>query len=143
MFKRIAVVFDDSPEALHALNSAMSLPKTLDAEVQMVVVVTQPSAYTGYVLAEPNLPQALSENPGNFYTKLQETPIAEGQRHEVEIRTNLSVGEEFEAVVDFLNREQTDLLGLGAHRHGPRFSRLWNIVFTFQLEAHCSILGIH
>ena len=39
MFKRIAVVFDESLGAFHALTSTISLTKTLGAELQTVTVV--------------------------------------------------------------------------------------------------------
>jgi nucleotide-binding universal stress UspA family protein len=143
MFKRIAVDFDESPGAFHALTSAISLAKTLGAELQTVTVVQPPAAYTGYVLAAPLLSQVLSEDRVKFYEQLEDTAMAEGRRHDIAIRANLVTGDEVEAIVEFLRQEKMDLLVLGLHRYTPRVARLWSTVYALEQEAPCSVLGVH
>jgi nucleotide-binding universal stress UspA family protein len=143
MFKKIAVVFDESPGASHALTSAIALAKTLGSEVQTVTVVEPLAAYTGYVSAAPLLSHVLTEDRVKFYEQLQETAEAEGRKHSIAIHANLLTGDEVDAIVEFLRQEKMDLLVLGLHRYTPRLGRLWSTVFALEQEAPCSVLGIH
>jgi nucleotide-binding universal stress UspA family protein len=143
MFKKIAVVFDESLAASRALASAISLAKTLDADLKTVTVVELPPVYTGYVLAVPMLSQVLSKDRIQFYEDLQKAATAEGKKHVIAISTHLVVGDEVEAIVDFLRQEKMDLLVIGLHRNTPRVARLWSTVFELEQEAPCSVLGIH
>jgi len=143
MFKKIAVAFDESPGAFHALISAISLAKTLGAELQTVTVVEPPPAYTGYVLALPDLSRVLSEDRVKFYEQLEETASAEGRRHDIAIHGTLVTGDEVEAIVEFLRHEKVDLLVVALHRYTPRIARLWSTVYALEQEAPCSVLGIH
>jgi nucleotide-binding universal stress UspA family protein len=143
MFKKIAVVFDESPSASHALTSAIALAKTLGSELQTVTMVEPPAAYTGYVSAAPLLSQVLSEGRVKFYERLQETVQAEGRRHSIAIHANLVTGDEVAAIVAFLRQEKMDLRVLELHSYTPRMARLWSTVSGLEQEAPCSVLGIH
>jgi nucleotide-binding universal stress UspA family protein len=70
MFKRIAVAFDESPGAWHALASAISLAKVLNAQLHTVTVV-EPSAYEPYVGVVPLFSQVLRKDRLEFYEGLQ------------------------------------------------------------------------
>jgi nucleotide-binding universal stress UspA family protein len=143
MFKRIAVAFDETHGGFHALVSAVSLAKTLGAEVQTVTVVEPPAVTTSYVATAPLLSEVLSEDRMKFYEQLQKDAVTEGQKSGVTIRTHLVVGDEVGAIVEFLRQEKMDLLVIGLHKHTPRVARLWNTVFELEQEAPCSVLGVH
>jgi nucleotide-binding universal stress UspA family protein len=64
-------------------------------------------------------------------------------KHAIAIRTHLVVGDEVEAIVDFLRQDKMDLLVIGLHRNTSRVARLWSTVFELEQEAPCSVLGIH
>jgi nucleotide-binding universal stress UspA family protein len=74
MFKRIAVAFDESPGAWHALASAISLAKVLNAQLHTVTVV-EPSAYEPYVGVVPTF----LANSLEFYEGLQQRAAIEGE----------------------------------------------------------------
>lgn len=143
MFKKIAVVFDESPGASHALTSAIALAKILGSELQAVTVVEPPAAYTGYVSAAPLLSHVLTEDRVKFYEQLQETAKADWPKHSIAIHANLVTGDEVEAIVAFLRQEKMDLLVLGLRKHILRVARLWSTVFALEQEAPWSVLGIH
>jgi nucleotide-binding universal stress UspA family protein len=143
MFKKIAVAFDESPGASHALTSVIALVKTLGSELQRVTIVEPPAAYTGYVSAAPLLSHVLTEDRVKFYEQLQETATAKVRKHCIAIQANLVAGDEVEAIVELLRQEKIYLLVLGLHRYTPRVARLWSTVFALEQEAPCSVLGIH
>ena len=142
MFKRIAVAFDESPGAWHALASAISLAKVLNAQLHTVTVV-EPSAYEPYVEAVPLFSQVLSKDRLEFYEGLQQRAAIEGERRDIAIQTHIVTGDEVEAVVAFLNEQKMDLIVIGLHRYTPRVARLWSTVDALEQEAPCSILGVH
>jgi nucleotide-binding universal stress UspA family protein len=60
MFKKIAVAFDESPEAARAFRSALELAKLTGSELTMITVVERLPAYVSYVSAvAPDVPQIL------------------------------------------------------------------------------------
>jgi len=132
MFKKIAVVFDESPGTSHALTSAIAPATTLGPELQTVTVIERPAAYTGYVSAAPLLSHVLTEDIVKFYEWLQETAKAEGRKHSVAVHADPVTGDEVEAIVEFLRREKMDLLVLELHRYVPRAARLWSNVSALE-----------
>jgi nucleotide-binding universal stress UspA family protein len=93
MFKRIAVAFDESPGAWHALASAISLAKVFNAQLHTVTVV-EPSAYEPYVGVVPLFSQILRKDRLEFYEGLQQRAAIEGERHDIAIQTHLVTGDE-------------------------------------------------
>jgi precorrin-6x reductase len=88
------------------------------------------------------LSQVLSEDRVKFYEQLQGMATAEGWRHDIAIRVNLVIGDEVEAIADFLRQEKMDLLVSGLHPYTLHVARLWSTVFALEQETPCSVLGI-
>lgn len=62
MFRKIAVAYNESPEAKRALVSAIQLAKSLNADVQAVTVMADLPAYTAYAgVADASLTRVLEE----------------------------------------------------------------------------------
>lgn len=69
MFKKIAVAFDESPEAARAFHSALELAKLDAAELTIVTVVENLPAYISYVSAvAPDVPVLLTNQRRAFYS---------------------------------------------------------------------------
>ena len=144
MFRKIAVAYNESPEAKRALVSAIQLAKNLNAEVQTVSVMADLPAYTAYAgAADPSLTRVLQEDRTKFYGSLQDEARAYASEHGVELSCHLVEGHEVEAIVDFLRSQKADLLVVGLHQRDLYIARLWSTVYELAQEAPCSVLGVH
>ena len=66
------------------------------------------------------------------------------QREGVILKTELVEGDEVQAIMECAQRNQSDLLVLGLHRHSLLFSRLWNhTTHDLAQQLNSSILGVH
>jgi nucleotide-binding universal stress UspA family protein len=144
MFKRIAVAYNESPEASRALASAIHLAKALGAELRAVTIMQKLPAYTTYATAlDPSIEKTLLEDRRGRYEQLhaeaRETALREG----VELVTDFAEGDEVDAIVRFIRRYKADLLVIGLHQHALHISRLWSTVFEVAQDAPCSVLGVH
>ena len=144
MFKKIAVVCSETPEASRALASAIHLAKLVGAELQVVMLMQELPAYTAFAsAADSSLTQTLLEDRSQYYGQLQADALKTALREGVASVTNLLEGEGVEVVLDFLAKKKPDLLVVGLHRHTSHISRLWNTVFELAQDAPCSVLGVH
>jgi len=67
MYKRIAVAFDESPEAGRAFRSALDLAKLLGSELYLITVVEDLPPYIGYISAvAPDVPGMLKADRQAF-----------------------------------------------------------------------------
>jgi nucleotide-binding universal stress UspA family protein len=144
MFRKIAVAYNESPEAKRALVSAIQLAKNLDADVQTVTVMADLPAYTTYaVAADTSLTRVLEEDRTKFYGSLQDAARSYASDHGVALSCHLVEGHEVEAIVDFLRSQKADLLVVGLHQRDLYIARLWSTVYELAQEAPCSVLGVH
>lgn len=144
MFKRLAVAFDESREAERALTTAISLAKGLDAKLWTVTVVEELPAYTSYTLnSTPLLHQTLSADRVRFYDELQEKAAKQGADNGLPVETHLVDGREVEAIIEFIKQHNIDLLVIGIHQPNLYVARLWSTVYKLELNAPCSVLGVH
>jgi nucleotide-binding universal stress UspA family protein len=66
------------------------------------------------------------------------------QRKGVILTTELVEGDEVQEIMECVQRNQSDLLVLGLHRHSLLFSRLWNhTTHDLVQQLSSSILGVH
>ncbi len=73
MFKKIAVAFDESPEARRAFRSALDLAKLAGAELTMITVIENLPSYISYVSAvAPDVPVLLKNQRHAFYADLHD-----------------------------------------------------------------------
>jgi nucleotide-binding universal stress UspA family protein len=146
MFKRILVAYDGSPESGRALIVGIELAKSLKADLSTVYVYEKLPAYTaGYVDigitgATVVLPQQVSQ----YYRKLQVNAQEAARRRGIALTTEFVEGDEVKAIVECVERTQSDLLVLGIPRRYGLFSRLLNHT-THDLSQHVatSILEVH
>jgi nucleotide-binding universal stress UspA family protein len=144
MFKKIAVAYNDSPEASRALASAIHLARVLRSELRVVTIMHELPAYTAYVhAADSSLARTLLEDRRERYEQLQAEARESALREGVDAVFHLLEGEEVEALVGFLLHDKPDLLVIGLHRHSWHISRLWSTVYEVAQDAPCSVLGVH
>jgi len=66
------------------------------------------------------------------------------QQEGIVLTTELVAGDEVQAIIECAQRNQSDLLVLGLHRHSLLFSRLWNhTTHDLAQQLSSSILGVH
>jgi nucleotide-binding universal stress UspA family protein len=140
MFKRIAVAYNESPEARSALASGIHLAKTLGAELRTVTIVQGLPVYTASVAA---LDEVVTTDRLEAYDKLQSEAREAALREGVQLVAHLLEGDEVDTFVRFLVEYKTDLLVIGLHHHLFRISCLWSEAYELAHEAPCSVLGVH
>jgi nucleotide-binding universal stress UspA family protein len=140
MFKRIAVAYNESPEARRALASAIHLAKTLGAELRTVTIVQGLPARADSVAA---LDEVVTTDRLEAYDKIQSEAREAALREGVQLVPNLLEGDEVDTFVRFLVEYRADLLVIGLHYHSSRISRLWSTVYELAHGAPCSVLGVH
>jgi nucleotide-binding universal stress UspA family protein len=144
MFSKIAVAYNESPEARRALTIAIRLAKTLGAELRTVTIKQDLPAYAAYATAaDSSLERTLIDDRHERYEQLQaeakETALQDG----ITLETHLLHGDTGDAVVRFLLDHKTDLLVIGLHRRTSHISRLWSTVYELAQDAPCCVLGVH
>lgn len=144
MFRKIALAYNESPEAQRALVSAIQLAKSLKAELHTVTVMANLPAYTAYVAAaDGSLSRVLMDDREKFYETLQENASTFAHQYGVELFCHVVEGDEVKAIVDFIRQHKTDLLVIGLHQRDLYIARLWSTVYELAQEAPCSVLGVH
>ena len=118
MFNKILVAYDESPESGRALLTSIHLAKSLNAELKAVSVQEKLPPYAGYIDAEvPGGTTLLRQQAFEYYRDLQARAQQAAQREGVILTSELVEGDEVQAIVECVQRNQSDLLVLGLHRH--------------------------
>jgi nucleotide-binding universal stress UspA family protein len=144
MFKKIAVAYNESPEADRAFIAAIRLAKCLSAELSTITVVADLPAYTAFAgVADPEFSRVLVDDREKSYALLQEKARISAQIQGVEVISHIVEGSEVVAIIDFLRKEKADLLVIGLHQHNLHIARLWSTVYELAQGAPCSVLGVH
>jgi nucleotide-binding universal stress UspA family protein len=145
MFNKILVAYDESPESGRALLTGIHLAKSLNAELRAVSVQENLPPYAGYIDAEvPGGTALLRQQAAAYYRDLQTRAKQAAQREGVILTTELVEGDEVQAIVECVQRNQSDLLLLGLHKHSLLFNRLWNhTTHDLSQRLRSSILGVH
>jgi nucleotide-binding universal stress UspA family protein len=144
MFRKLVVAYNESPESHRALMSGIRLAQSLAAELHVVTTMADLPAYTAFAGAtDPSLTQVLDQDRSTHYSKLQEKGRVLFENHGIEFHGHLLEGHPVEAIVDFLRRQQADLLVIGLHQRDFYIARLWSTVYELAQDAPCSVLGVH
>ncbi len=144
MFRKIAVAYNESPEAERALTAAIRLAKHLGAELKTITVVADLPAYTAYAgAADPEFSRVLMDDREKSYACLREKARAVAQSQGIEITSHIVEGGEVGAIIDFLRKEKADLLVIGLHQRSLHIARLWSTVYELAQGAPCNVLGVH
>jgi nucleotide-binding universal stress UspA family protein len=116
MSNKILVAYDESPESGRALLTGIHLAKTLNAELKTVSVQEKLPPYAGYIDAEvPGGTTLLRQQAVDYYRDLQTRAQQAAQREGVILTSELVEGDEVQAIVECVQRNQSDLLVLGLH----------------------------
>lgn len=143
MFSRIAVAYNDSPEADRALACAIRLAKKLDAELRLITVVPKLPAYSAFAeYADPSLSRTLEQDRIGCCERLNEKARASALKAGVEVITKIVDGPEVDAIIRFLFDQKADLLVVGLHHRNLYLARLWSTVYELAQDAPCSVLGV-
>lgn len=144
MFKKIAVAFDESPEAERAFRCALDLAKFASAELCLITVIEAFPAYIGYVSASsPDVTRLLVEERRSFYENLLNKATLHAAEVGVSIQTELAEGSEVATIVSAVERVDPDLLVVGLHRHSTDLQIFGGTVHQLALHVNCNILGVH
>jgi nucleotide-binding universal stress UspA family protein len=145
MFSKILVAIDESPESGRALVTAIHLARSLNAELRAVSVQEKLPPYARYIDAEvPGGTILLRQQAFDYYRDLQPRAQQAAQREGIILTSELVEGDEVQAIVECVQRTQSDLLVLGLHRHSLLFSRRWNHTnHDLSQQLNSSILGVH
>jgi nucleotide-binding universal stress UspA family protein len=145
MFSKILVAYDESPESGRALLTGIHLAKSLNAELRAVSVQENLPPYAAYLDAEfPGGTELLRQQAADYHRDLLMRARQAAQQEGVVLATELVEGDEVQAIMECAERNQSDPLVLGLHRHSLLFSRLWNhATHDLAQQLTSSILGVH
>ncbi|MBB5317248.1 universal stress protein [Tunturibacter empetritectus] len=145
MFKKIAVAFDESPEAGRAFHSALELAKFSSATLHLITVLEGFPAYMSYVAAvAPNVPILLKEEKRSFYSDLQGKAKAEADRAGVSLSLEIAEGEIVGELLRLIEEIKPDLLAIGLrHGHGTVGRLLGGTAHQLAVHSKCPLLGVH
>ena len=144
MFKKIAVAYNESPEAERALACAIQLAKGVGAELSTITVSAELPAYAAFATAaDPSISRMLADDRSRLYEVLQAKASASALLHGIELQNHVVEGREVQAIVSFLRMQKADLLVIGLRQRDLYLARLWSTVYELAQEAPCSVLGVH
>lgn len=121
MFKKILVGNDGSEGAKKALKAAISLAKSIGAELHSISVeedLPHYAATVGEVL------EAKAEKNGYFARINQEAKEMANQEG-VSLKTHVVAGHEVQAIVDYVREHHFDLVVIGFMGHSKIYDRVW------------------
>lgn len=144
MFKKIAVAFDESPEAARAFHSALELAKLTGAELTVITVIERLPAYVSYVASvAPDVPQLLQRERQTFYAGLHHRARQAAQQAGVAVQVKSIDGGEIDGLLHLIDDVLPDLLVIGLRRDPGGLSGLiGGTAHRMALHAKCNILGI-
>jgi nucleotide-binding universal stress UspA family protein len=145
MFKKIAVAFDESPEAGRAFHSALNLAKFSSGVLYLITVLESFPAYMSYVAAlSPEVPVLLKNEKRNFYTDLQGKARAEADRAGVSVIPEIAEGDVAGELLRVIEAIKPDLLVVGlCHNSGAVGRLMGGTAHYIAIHAKCNLLGVH
>lgn len=144
MFKRIAVTFDESPEAGRAFRSALDLARVLGSEIYLVTVIENLPPYIGYISAvAPDVPGLLKADRQAFYADLHTKARTEAEEAGIVIHSEFFEGDEMKGLLHLADQLRPDLLVVGLRFElGGLSQYLGGTAHKLALHANCNILGV-
>jgi nucleotide-binding universal stress UspA family protein len=144
MFRKIAVAYDESPEAERALRAAVEFAKALATELLTITVVEALPSYTAYAPGgDTSIMHTLQRDRTQFYEELRAKAMRLALREGTTVVSELINGDTVESIVDFVKAHKVDLLVVGLHHRSLRVSRIWSTVYSLAQDVPCSMLGVH
>jgi nucleotide-binding universal stress UspA family protein len=118
MFHTIMVAYDESPEAAHALASAIDLAKPLGAHLKIITVVEPlPAFYNVAAIVSPTIVDESLEDRRSQLRTLQQSAVRRATAAGVNADAILVDGGEVSGIVLAAQREHADLLVIGLRKH--------------------------
>ncbi len=144
MFKKIAVAFDESPEASRAFRSALELAKLTGSELTIITVIERLPAYVSYVSsAAPDVPQILQREKQTFYAELHHKARQLAQQSGIGVSFATIEDNEIDGLLHLIDDVLPDLLVIGLRREpGGLSGFIGGTAHHLALHAKCNILGI-
>lgn len=144
MFKKIAVAFDESPEADRAFRAAIDLAKLTSGELYIVTVIETLPAYISYVSAvAPEVPGLLKNERRTFYEDIHGRAKVTAEQSGIDLHTEIAEGDEIQTLLEMLDRIRPELLVVGLRLEpGGLSNLLGGTAHRLALHARCNILGI-
>lgn len=145
MYRKIAVAYEDHPEAERAFAHAVKLAKTLGASLAVLAVAEPLPAYTAFsAAADPGAIRTLEQDKIAFYEAWNLRMIAAGEAEAIATTAHLLESSNLvHAIVEFTLVHEIDLLVVGLHKRTTRVSSLWSVASMLAQQVRCSILGVH
>jgi nucleotide-binding universal stress UspA family protein len=142
MFDNILLAYDESKEAEHALESAISLAKTLRSKLTIVTVVEALPGYTAMAaLVDPNLQNEIWEEKRDRLRSLQKTAIKHAFDSGITADAVLVDGEEVESIIETAKRDRADLLVIGLRKH-VAFELVSGTAHHLAQQSPCPLLAV-
>jgi nucleotide-binding universal stress UspA family protein len=144
MFKKIAVAFDESPEAARAFRSALELAKLTGSKLTIITVIERLPAYVSYVSSvAPDVPQILQREKQTFYAELHHKARQTAQQAGVDVSFATIEDNEIDGLLHLIDDVSPDLLVIGLRREpGGLSGFIGGTAHNLALHAKCNILGI-
>ena len=144
MFRKIAIAFDESPEAGRAFRSALSLAKLVGSELYLITVIEDLPPYIGYISAgTPDVPGLLRADRQAFYADLHKTATTAAEQAGIVVHSEFVEGDEMKGLLHLADQVKPDLLVVGLRFEPGGVSRyLGGTAHKLALHANCNILGI-
>lgn len=144
MFRKIAVVYQDHSESIHAYNKALEMATLLSVPLTVLTIAERLPAYTAYsAAADPSAARILEQDREQFYEQLSLRIVEQGRAAGVDVTSYILSGDAVEGIESFVKDHSVDLLILGLHKRTLRISSLWSSVYTLAQDLPCSLLGVH
>ncbi len=143
MFSKIAIAYDDSPAAEHALATAVSLAASLGSSLRLITIVEPLPMYVNMALAvDADLPQQLLNERRERLKLAIELAIEHAAKAGVVAEAAIIDGREVEGILAEVSACGADLLILGLSQHHG-FGEMSSTVHRISLHTPCPILGVH
>ena len=138
MYRRILIAHDGSEGAAKALAAGIALAKTLHSELHMVSVEEL-----------PRLPETIGEVveerriEGRRFEKVIHQAQARAKLEGIKLRAHVIAGHAVPSIVDFIERDDFDLLVIGCVGHWEIYNRLIGSTTDRLVElAPCPVLVV-
>lgn len=143
MFKKIAIAYDESKSAQHALATAISLAASLGSHLRIITIVEPQPFYVNIALAaDINLPEQLQNERRERLQQALKLALQHAADAGVTAEASLIDGREVEGILAEVGTCCADLLVLGLSQHHG-FGEMTSTVHRIALHSPCPILGVH
>lgn len=143
MFKNIALAYEHRPESAKALTQAIELANKFGATLSVFTVVEPLPAYTAFsVAADTSALRTLEQDRTAFFEKWKENIVSAGETETVDISAHVLDGNTVQAITEFVENHEIDLLIMNLHRHTLRISGLWSSIYSLSQTLPCNVLGV-